>query len=112
MTVIFDDNSTFDAEVAVIVVGAGACGIVAALTTREAGAAVLVIERDEIPQGSTALSSGMIPACNTRFQRERGIEDPVAQLAADIQRKSHGNADPGIVNAVCRESGPERPRAE
>ncbi|MEC7489411.1 MAG: FAD-dependent oxidoreductase [Pseudomonadota bacterium] len=106
MTVIFDDNSTFDSEVAVIIVGAGACGIVAALTAREAGADVLVIERDEVPQGSTALSSGMIPACNTHFQRERGIEDSVAQLAADIQRKSQGNADSGIVNAVCRESGP------
>ena len=106
MTVIFDDSATFDAEVSVVIVGAGACGIVAALTAREAGADVLMIERDEIPQGSTALSSGMIPACDTRFQRERGIDDPVELFAADIHRKSKGNADAELVDAVCRESGP------
>lgn len=106
MTVIFDDDAAFDAEIAVVVIGAGACGIVAALAAREAGADVLVIERDEIPQGSTALSSGMIPACGTRFQRAHGIEDPAEQLAADIHKKSKGNADPEIVDAVCRESGP------
>jgi fumarate reductase flavoprotein subunit len=106
MTVTFDDEGEFSAEVPVVVIGAGACGIVAALTAREAGADVLVIERDEIPQGSTALSSGMIPACNTRFQRERGIDDPVDLLAADIHKKSKGNADPDLVDAVCRESGP------
>ena len=76
MTVVFDDACAFDSEIPVVVIGAGACGIVSALTAREAGADVLVIERDEIPQGSTALSSGMIPACGTRFQRERGIDDP------------------------------------
>jgi fumarate reductase flavoprotein subunit len=106
MTVVFDDDAAFDAEIPVIVIGAGACGIVAALTAKEAGAEVLVIERDEIPQGSTALSSGMIPACGTRFQRDRGIDDPVELLAADIHKKSKGNADPEIVDAVCRESAP------
>lgn len=104
MTVVFDGEGGFDAEIPVVVVGAGACGIVAALTAKEAGADVLVVERDEIPQGSTALSSGMIPACGTRYQRERGIEDPVELLAADIHKKSGGNADPDIVDAVCRES--------
>jgi len=105
MTIVFDDDCAFDAEVPVVIIGAGACGIVAALTAREAGADVLVIERDEIPQGSTALSSGMIPACGTRFQRERGIDDPVDLLAADIHKKSKGNADADLVDAVCAESG-------
>jgi len=105
MTVVLDDDCAFEAELPVVVIGAGACGIVAALTAREAGADVLVIERDEIPQGSTALSSGMIPACGTRFQRDRGIDDPVGLLAADIHKKSKGYADPKLVDAVCRESG-------
>tara|TARA_R110000868_G_scaffold4155_29_gene25528 strand:- start:7954 stop:9351 length:1398 start_codon:yes stop_codon:yes gene_type:complete len=106
MTVVFDDTAAFDVRVPVVVIGAGACGIVAALTAKDSGADVLVIERDEIPQGSTALSSGMIPACGTRFQHARGIDDPVALLAADIHRKSRGNADPDLVDAVCRESAP------
>lgn len=106
MAVVFDDETGFDTDIPVIVIGAGACGIVAALAVKEAGVDVLVIERDEIPQGSTALSSGMIPACDTRFQRARGIDDPVELFAADIHKKSKGQADPQIVDAVCRESAP------
>lgn len=106
MTVVFDETISFDVDVPVIVIGAGACGIVAGLAASEGGADVLILERDEIPQGSTALSSGMIPACETRLQRAQGIDDPVDLLAADIHRKSKGRADPDVVDAVCRESGP------
>ena len=106
MTVVFDEDASFDIEIPVIVIGAGACGIVAALAASEAGAEVLILERDEIPQGSTALSSGMIPACNTRLQQAQGIDDTVDLLAADIHRKSKSRADAHVVDAVCRESGP------
>ncbi len=94
------------AETGIAIVGAGACGLVAALMAREAGAEVLVVERDAVPQGSTAMSSGMIMACGTALQRAAGIADSVALMAADIQRKNRGGADPAMVEAVCRESGP------
>jgi len=86
-----------------VIVGAGACGLTAALAARDAGAEVLVLERDSTPSGSTALSSGFIPAAPTRFQRAR---DSAEQMAADIQRKNHGEADARIVAAVCHASGP------
>jgi fumarate reductase flavoprotein subunit len=106
MTVVFDAARRFDAHVPIVIVGAGACGLVAALAARDAGAEVLVIERDATPAGSTALSSGFIPAAPTRFQRARGIADSPVQFAADIQGKNHGEADPRIVDTVCRASGP------
>jgi fumarate reductase flavoprotein subunit len=90
-------------KVQVVVVGAGACGLVAALAARDAGAEVLVLERDSSPSGSTALSSGFIPAAPTRFQRG---PDSAELMAADIQKKNKGQADPKIVRAVCRASGP------
>jgi fumarate reductase flavoprotein subunit len=90
-------------KVQVVIVGAGACGLTAALAARDAGAEVLVLERDASPSGSTALSSGFIPAAPTRFQR---APDSVERMAADIQRKNHGEANPRIVDAVCRASGP------
>jgi fumarate reductase flavoprotein subunit len=90
-------------KVDVVVVGAGACGLTAALAARDAGAEVLVLERDASPSGSTALSSGFIPAAPTRFQRG---PDSAAQMAADIQKKNKGRADPKIVSAVCAASGP------
>ena len=90
-------------KVQVVVVGAGACGLTAALAARDAGAEVLVIERDSAPSGSTALSSGFVPAAPTRFQR---AEDSAALMASDVLRKNHGEANPRLVDAVCRASGP------
>lgn len=90
-------------KVPVVVVGAGACGLVAALAARDAG--VLVLERDASPSGSTALSSGFIPAAFTRFQRAAGVQDSPAQMAADIQRKNHNEGDARLVQALCDASG-------
>ena len=106
MPVIVDDAKRFDLQTPVVIVGAGACGLVAALAARDAGAEVLVLERDAAPAGSTALSSGFIPAAYTRFQRAAGVEDSPERMAADILRKNHGEADSRTVEAVCRASGP------
>ena len=92
-------------KVPVVIVGAGACGLVAALAARDAGAEVLVLERDRSPSGSTALSSGFVPAAYTRFQRAAKVDDSRQRMAEDIQRKNHGEADPAIVAAACAESG-------
>jgi fumarate reductase flavoprotein subunit len=89
----------------VVVVGAGACGLVAALAARDAGAEVLVLERDALPSGSTAMSSGLIPAADTRWQAQHGVLDSAAQMAADIQNKNHHEADPDIVNALAARAG-------
>jgi fumarate reductase flavoprotein subunit len=93
-------------RVPLIVVGAGACGLVAALAARDAGAEVLMLERDASPSGSTALSSGFIPAALTRFQREAGVEDSPERMKEDILRKNRGEADARLVGALCRASGP------
>ena len=106
MAVLPADTVDFDWSVPVLIVGGGACGTIAALMAKELGAEVLVLERDPVPQGSTALSSGMIPACGTQFQAEKGVDDSVAIMAADILRKNKNEADPDIVDAVARESGP------
>ncbi|MFT8244861.1 FAD-dependent oxidoreductase [Roseomonas sp. BN140053] len=90
----------------VVIVGAGAAGLVAALAARAAGAEVLVLERDAVPRGSTALSAGLVPAAGTRWQREAGIEDSPARFAADISAKAHGEPDPALVALVSREVGP------
>jgi fumarate reductase flavoprotein subunit len=89
----------------VVVVGAGACGLTAALAAKERGAEVLVLERDDRPSGSTALSTGLIPAAGTKFQDALGIRDSAAVLAEDIWRKARGRTDRGMVEAVARASG-------
>ena len=105
MSIIVDANRQFAVRVPVVIVGAGACGLIAALAAHDAGAQVLVIERDDRPSGSTALSSGFIPACNTRYQREHDVEDSVSLMREDILAKNHGEADALIVDAICATSG-------
>ncbi|HEV8110404.1 MAG TPA: FAD-dependent oxidoreductase [Burkholderiales bacterium] len=97
---------SFEYSVPVVVIGAGACGLSAALAAKEAGAEVLVLERDPRPSGSTALSTGLIPAAGTRFQRALGIEDSPELLAEDIWRKAKGQTDRAMVDTIARASGP------
>lgn len=100
-SVAFDPVSA-ETAVDVLVIGAGAAGLIAALRAAEAGASVLVIERDALPQGSTARSAGLIPAAGTRFQRDAGIEDSPELFVQDILRKAHHEPDPTRVAAVAR----------
>lgn len=100
------EGQEFNTQVPILIIGAGAAGICAALAAKEAGIEPIVIERDAVPSGSTALSAGLIPAAGTRFQRAKGIDDNPGVFAADIQRKAHGENDPDVVDAVARGSGP------
>jgi fumarate reductase flavoprotein subunit len=93
-------------QVAVAIVGGGACGLTAALMLADAGVECVVLERDAAPSGSTALSSGFIPAAGTQAQRAQGIADSPEQFARDIQAKAHGNAAPHLVQAYARAVGP------
>ena len=99
------EDVDFDSEVPLLIIGAGAAGLCAALAASEAGIEPVVIERDAVPSGSTALSAGLIPAAGTRFQRERGIEDLAKRFAEDISRKAHGEADAKLVHAVATNAG-------
>ena len=94
----------FDVSVPLIIIGAGAAGLCAALAAKEAGVEPLVIERDKVPAGSTALSAGLIPAAATRFQRAKGIDDSAALFAADILRKADDEPDRVIVQSVAEHS--------
>ena len=94
-------------EVPVAIVGAGACGLTAALMLRDAGIACVLLERDARAQGSTALSSGFIPAVGTVVQRAAGVaDDSPARFAADIQAKAKGSAAAHLVAAYTQAIAP------
>jgi fumarate reductase flavoprotein subunit len=86
--VTLDSVGEWNAQVPLLIVGAGAAGICAALAAKESGVDAVVIECDSVPSGSTGLSAGLIPAADTRFQHAKGIADSPERFAADIQAKS------------------------
>ncbi len=96
-----------EARASVAIVGAGACGLTAALMLHDAGVDCVLLERDAVPSGSSALSSGFIPAPATRTQRAHGVlDDSPERFAADIQAKAHGGAAPALARAYAEAIGP------
>lgn len=91
-------------HIPVVIIGAGGTGLCAALAAADAGVDVLVLERDSTPLGSTAMSTGLIPASGTPEQAAQGIVDSPEIFAADIAAKTKGKADPALALALARES--------
>lgn len=94
----------FEFTVSVLVVGAGGCGLTAALAARDAGADVLVLERDPKVWGTTSMSTGLIPAAGTPEQAARGISDTPEQFANDIVAKTKSRTDEDIALHLAQES--------
>ncbi|KAF5289885.1 hypothetical protein FQR65_LT20754 [Abscondita terminalis] len=86
-------------QIPAAIVGAGACGLTAAIRLGEAGIGSVLLERDASPGGSTALSSGFVPAAGTRLQRSLGIDDSPQLFAQDVLDKSRGQAARHLVQA-------------
>jgi Succinate dehydrogenase/fumarate reductase, flavoprotein subunit len=106
MAVLSASGVEFDFEVPVVVIGAGACGLVAALAAHDEGQEVLVLERDENPTGSTSLSAGLIPAPCTRLQKQAGIDDSPELFAADLVAKTHDHTPHDQALVLARNAGP------
>ena len=93
-------NNAFSADIDVdcLIIGGGAAGLTAALAAKERGLDVLVAEREERLSGSTALSSGLIPAAETQAQKRQNLDDDKAVFTADIMAKNKNLADINNVN--------------
>jgi fumarate reductase flavoprotein subunit len=96
----------FPADVPVVIIGAGCAGLSAALACQEAGIEPLVVERDPLPRGSTALSAGLIPAPGSRWQAALGIADSPDLFVADVARKTKGKADLALARAIAEGAAP------
>lgn len=92
------------ADIDVLVIGAGACGLAAGIAAHDAGASVAIVEKMDRPGGNSALSTGSVPAAGSRFQREAGIEDSPDQLVRDLLAIAGETDDAGLVRRMAEVS--------
>jgi fumarate reductase flavoprotein subunit len=91
-----------DATVEVLVAGAGAAGLSAALSAADRGLEVVVVEANASFRSSsnTAMSTSMVPAGGSLWQAEAGIDDSPCRFYDDIMAKTKGSADPVVAGAL------------
>ena len=92
-----DTSEKTDTEMTtdVVVIGAGGAGLVAAASADEHGAEVIVLEKQAMVGGSTALSGGAVAATGTKFQEAEGIVDSKEswmELWKERQASSNANS--------------------
>ncbi len=74
-----------DKTARVVVIGGGLAGFSAALEAAQAGADVVLLEKQDAIGGSSAMSGGCLAFAGTDLQRAQGIEDSDALLHEDLR---------------------------
>ena len=97
-------EQVIDTDIAIV--GAGGCGLTAAITAASRGARVLILEQDALPGGSTSMSAGLFVAAGSWFQRENSETGTPQELAEDILKMNGRQSDAMLTQALCQISGP------
>jgi 3-oxo-5alpha-steroid 4-dehydrogenase len=96
---------SWDDEADVVIAGLGCAGACAALEARAAGADVLVLERETLGGGTSALSGGLIYlGGGTPVQKQCGFEDSPEQMFAYLMAACGPGADESKVRIFCERS--------
>ncbi len=91
-------------DVDVLVIGAGACGLAAAIAAHDSGVSVAIVEKRDRPGGNSSLSTGSVPAANSRFQREAGLVDSPEKMVADLMGIAKETDDLALVKRMAEVS--------
>ncbi len=101
------DVAKWDLETDIVVIGFGATGACAAIEAREAGAAVMLFERNSGSGGASGLSGGEIYLGGnggTEVQRAAGFEDSTEDFAAYLKMAGGPCADDAKCDLYAREA--------
>lgn len=88
----------------VLIIGAGAAGMAAALSAHAMGAEVMLVEKGERLGGTAAVSGGIIWAANNPRMQAAGLADSEADALAYFGSLDHGEMEPEVLGAFVREA--------
>ncbi|MEI6640966.1 MAG: FAD-dependent oxidoreductase [Novosphingobium sp.] len=88
----------------VLIIGAGAAGMSAALAAHAAGASVTIVEKGERLGGTAAVSGGIIWAANNPRMQAAGMADSEEDALAYFGSLDHGEMDADVLGAFVREA--------
>lgn len=94
--------TTWDSTVDFVIVGSGGGGMVAALAAEESGASALVLEKQALIGGSTAMSGGILWIPNNPVMQAAGVRDSYEDAMAHFD---------AVVGDIGMASSPERRHA-
>ncbi|MCI5957498.1 MAG: FAD-dependent oxidoreductase [Clostridiales bacterium] len=90
----------------IVVVGAGAAGLTAALTAVQEGKSVILLEKTPFIGGASATAGAGTIATGSAWQKEDGYEDSPEKLVEDMMANGHGKNDRATVELFSRIIGP------
>jgi fumarate reductase flavoprotein subunit len=93
-------------EVDLVIVGASAAGLAAAIIAADRGCRTIVVERGKELGGSVANESALIAAAGTRFQQAAGIDDSPERFVADVRGATRHHVEPELVEALAAQGAP------
>ncbi|NLA40456.1 MAG: flavocytochrome c [Smithella sp.] len=91
-------------EVDVIIIGAGGAGFCAAIEACKAGAKTLILEKEPVTGGSSAICGGSLAFAPTSMQKEKGINDSPNLFYEDLLKIGKGRCVKELVRTYADES--------
>ena len=82
----------------VIVVGAGAAGLTAAIAANDSGSSVIVLEKSDKIGGAMAVSAGDIWIPCNRFMKQLGVNDSKEEALEYLRRVGQGTLDEELIS--------------
>lgn len=97
------EDVQMDADV--VVVGAGAAGLSAALKTAQNGHSVILLEKMGVIGGASAMAGSGTMATGSKWQKEDGYEDSAEKLVEDMMANGHQKNDRATVELFANTIG-------
>jgi len=91
----------WDKEFDIIVIGSGFAGLAAAITAKEAGQDVIILDKMPIGGGNSIINGGLLASVNSKLQAKEGVKDSVETYVNDLLKAGRGLNHVDLIKIVA-----------